>query len=85
MFGAIAVIVSTNKVHKHGALKMMEIFIDGQPVLSVPDTAKRFGVSVKTIYVWLSEGQLRSVTHKKRRYVYLDTIEELEKVRNESG
>ena len=50
---------------------MLQIFIDSREVVSVPDTAKRFKVSVKTIYEWLKTGELESLTHKTRRYIVL--------------
>ncbi|MCA9329252.1 helix-turn-helix domain-containing protein [Candidatus Saccharibacteria bacterium] len=59
----------------------MQIFIDGKEVLSVNDTAKRFNVTVKTVYVWLHEKSLRSVMNGRRRFITLESIVEFEKLR----
>lgn len=60
----------------------MQIFIDGVEVLGIPETAKRFDVSTKTIHQWLKENTLESKRYMKRRFVTLESIERWEMERN---
>lgn len=56
----------------------MKIFINDKEVLTIADTAKQFGVTVKTIYEWLKENQLESIMHGRRRYITVESIERWE-------
>lgn len=60
----------------------MQIFIDGKEVLGIPEAAKRLKVSIKTIHLWLKDGELLALRHGPRRYVTIESIELLEKERN---
>lgn len=55
--------------------------IKNQEYLTVHQTSKRLEVSTKTVYRWISDGILDSIRFEGRRYVSVESIEDVENYR----